>query len=97
MFVIYGSYIKPMQEVERVLPLHLAYLDKLNDRGIFICSGPMKPRTGGVILLDLDSRDEVDEILRNDPYYVEQIARYNIIEFTPTKSAADLGRLIKPR
>ena len=72
MFVVYGSYIRPIEEVERVLPLHLAYLDKLNERGILICSGPMKPRTGGVIILSLDSRDEVDEIIKNDPYYIEQ-------------------------
>lgn len=95
MFVIYGSYIKPIEEVERVLPLHLAYLDKLNNEGILICSGPMKPRTGGVILLDLDSRDKVDEILKNDPYYIERIVNYTIIEFSPTKAAGDLGRLIK--
>ncbi|MEN6357215.1 MAG: YciI family protein [Armatimonadota bacterium] len=95
MFVIYGSYIKPIEEVERVLPSHLAYLDKLNEEGILICSGPMKPRTGGVIIFDLDSRDKIDEILKNDPFYIKRIVDYTIIEFTPTKAAADLGRLKK--
>ncbi|MCE5314703.1 MAG: YciI family protein [Armatimonadota bacterium] len=95
MFIVSGSYIKPIDEVERVLPAHKAYLDTLNEAGILVCCGPMKPRTGGVILLGLESREMVDDILKDDPFNTEEIVEYSIIEFIPNKAAADLQRLLK--
>ncbi|MFD0694485.1 YciI family protein [Paenibacillus sp. GCM10027628] len=50
----------------------------------FIFSGRKIPRTGGVILANLSTRQEVDSIIGNDPFYVNHVANYEIIEFQPT-------------
>lgn len=95
MFIITGSYVVPIEGVERVLPRHWEYLDKLNDQGILVFSGPMKPRTGGVIILNLDSREEIDRLLEKDPFYIEHIVDYNIIQFIPTKANSALSNYIE--
>lgn len=95
MFVISGSYKVPIEEVERVLPKHWEFLDKLKNQGILVFSGPMQPRTGGVIIFNLDSREEVDKLLERDPFYIEHIVDYNIIQFRPTKAPDALCQYIK--
>ena len=50
MFVFNLTYVKPLSEVERVLPEHVAYLDRYYGLGKFVCSGRKHPRTDGVIL-----------------------------------------------
>ena len=86
MFVIFGKYRKPIEEVDRVLPAHKEFLDKYYAKGVFVCSGAMKPREGGVIICNAKSRDEVDVIMSEDPFFIEQVTDYSIIEFTPTKA-----------
>lgn len=94
MFIFNLTYIKPMTVVERALPAHIAYLDEHYAKGAFLCSGPKAPRIGGVILCNCLSREQAEEIMKQDPFYKEEIARYEIIEFTPTKSAEALGQIL---
>lgn len=94
MFIFNLTYIKPLTVVERVLPAHIAYLDEHYADQSFLCSGPKEPRTGGVILCNCPSREEAEEIMRQDPFYKEDIARYEIIEFTPSKSAEVLSKIL---
>jgi uncharacterized protein YciI len=44
-------YRRPLDEVLAVLDQHRAYLRGLKEAGTLIASGPMDPRTGGVLLL----------------------------------------------
>lgn len=94
MFIFNLTYIKPMTVVERVLPAHIAYLDEYYANHTFLCSGPKVPRTGGVILCNCPSREKAEEIMKQDPFYKAEIARYEIIEFTPTKSAEGLRQIL---
>ncbi|HLB43186.1 MAG TPA: YciI family protein [Gammaproteobacteria bacterium] len=48
-------------------------------------SGPKNPRTGGVIISLIDDREQLNIILSEDPFYTQNIADYEIIEFIPTK------------
>lgn len=94
MFIIIATYRKPLEDVERVLPAHLAYLERQYEQGRFFCWGPQVPRTGGVILAKADSRAELEKILAADPFAAEGIADYTITEFTPRKAAPALGELL---
>lgn len=76
-----------MDDVEKILPQHLQYLEKYYENGTFIVSGRKNPRTGGVILCHTKNKDEINTILREDPFYQEKIAQYEVIEFIPSKSA----------
>lgn len=87
MFVFSLTYVKPLSEVERVLPDHVRFLDRYYDLGKFVCSGRKNPRTGGVILCAATDATEAEAIMREAPFFIEGIARYEVIEFQPSKYA----------
>ena len=94
MFVIILSYIKPIEEVDRVRPAHLEFLDRYFAKNIFVASGRQTPLKGGVILAVADSRQMVETIITEDPFYSEKIATFEIIEFTPTKVSRHISELV---
>ncbi|GFZ33182.1 hypothetical protein CSC2_37080 [Clostridium zeae] len=89
MFIINLTYIKPIEEVEKYLNEHIAFLNKYYDNKNFICSGRKNPRTGGVILCNAKDMKEVEGIINEDPFKKNTIAAYEIVEFQPTKYAED--------
>ena len=94
MFIANLTYIEPLSEVEKYLEEHIAFLDKYYEAGKFICSGRKNPRTGGVILFNAKDEGEMKEIISQDPFYVNEIANYEVIEFYPTKYADGFDKLI---
>lgn len=85
MFIFDLKYIKPLDEVERVLPRHIRFLDEQYEKGKFLASGRKVPRIGGVILCVAETREEAKKIKEQDPFFQENIAAYEIIEFIPSK------------
>lgn len=85
MFIAILTYKKPLEEVDRFLQAHREYLDKHYAAGDLITSGPRTPRTGGVIMIKATDRAYADSILAQDPFKINNIAEYQIVEFTPTK------------
>ena len=84
MFIAILTYKKPIEEVDRFLQAHREYLSKHYTSGDFIASGPQTPRVGGVIMIKADNRVTVNSIIAQDPFNVNGIADYQIVEFTPT-------------
>lgn len=84
MFIAILTYKKPLSEVDRYLAAHREYLAVQYVAGNFIASGPQTPRIGGVIMMKAENRSAVDLIISQDPFYVNAIADYQIVEFTPT-------------
>ena len=86
MFIANLKYKKSMEEVNKVLEAHLEYLDKYFEKEKFICTGKKSfPELGGVILFNSNNLEEAKKILYEDPFYIEEIADYEIIEFQPVK------------
>ncbi|MEG8230131.1 hypothetical protein [Rickettsia koreansis] len=50
-----------------------------------ILLGPIHPRIGGIILANIEKLSQLKDILREDPFYINNIAEYEITNFTPTK------------
>ncbi|HNQ91308.1 MAG TPA: YciI family protein [Alphaproteobacteria bacterium] len=94
MFVILLHYLKPIEDVERVVVPHRAYLDELYAKGVLLASGPQVPRTGGVLLAKGMDKDALWDILKKDPFHTEGIAEYKLIEFDPIKHHVALKELI---
>ena len=84
MFIAILTYKKPLSEVDRFLAAHRKYLANQYADGDFIASGPQNPRVGGVIMMKAESREAVDAIIAEDPFHINGIADYQIVEFTPT-------------
>ncbi len=87
MFVIILRYLKPIEEMDRLRPPHLTFLDEYYAKNVFLASGRQNPATGGIILAHGVTRDKLDEIIRQDPFHKENAATYEVIEFIPNKYA----------
>ena len=94
MFLLLSRYVKPLDEVDRWLPEHRAFLDRHYAAGHFIVSGPQEPRAGGVILVADMDRTKVEAILAEDPFAREGLAQYEIIAFRGTKSHPALATIV---
>lgn len=94
MFVIALHYVKPLEEVDRLVGRHRAFLERHYASGHFLLSGRKEPRTGGVILAQAKDRGELDAILAQDPFAIERVAEYTITEFVPSMAAGQLAGFV---
>lgn len=85
MVIISLTYKKPIEEVEKHINEHIAFLEKYYAQNKFVFSGRKIPRTGGIILANNVTALDANEIIKEDPFYQHLIADYEITEFIPTK------------
>ncbi|WP_196139575.1 YciI family protein [Aliikangiella sp. G2MR2-5] len=95
MFIVSLTYIKPLEQVDKFIAEHIEYLDEQYRLGHFQLSGRKVPRTGGVILVTADSREQLDQILAQDPFYREELASYDVTEVVPSKASKALESLVE--
>ena len=94
MFIIDLTYKKDLVEVEKYLPEHISFLDKYYSSDHFIASGRKNPRSGGIILVNADSKETVQKIISEDPFYIQEIAAYTFTEFYPTKYSQHFKKIL---
>ncbi|MDP3268492.1 MAG: YciI family protein [Legionella sp.] len=95
MFIIQLTYITPISEVDKYLQAHREFLEYHYKQGLLIASGPLKPRTGGIIIAATNDREHLEELFKKDPYYLAEIAKYEFIEFIPVKHCDELKELVQ--
>jgi len=94
MFVIKLTYKKEIELIDKLRPAHLNFLDKYYEQEIFIASGRQIPLKGGVIIAVCQSKEKLEEIIKEDPFYKEEVADFEIIEFSPNKFHPKLKDLV---
>lgn len=92
MFIIDLKYIVPLEELDAHMGEHVKYLYKYYRQNKFITSGRKVPRTGGIILALADSREEIEQIIAEDPFYTHKLAEFTITEF----QTSQMHELMKP-
>lgn len=95
MFIIHLTYRAPISEVDKYLQAHREFLDYHYKQGLLVASGPMKPRTGGIIIAATNDRAYLEHLFKQDPYFLAEIADYEFIEFTPIMHRDELKELIQ--
>jgi uncharacterized protein YciI len=95
MFIVSLTYKKDISVVEKFIEPHIQFLDKYYADKKFIFSGRKNPRTGGVILVHNVDRQELDNIIKQDPFYQNAIADYDITEVIPTKYDKNFASFIE--
>ena len=94
MFIVQLTYKTPISEVDKYLQAHREFLDYYYKQGLLLVSGPMKPRTGGILIALTKDRAYLESILQKDPYHLAEIADYQLIEFTPIMHRDELKDII---
>lgn len=91
-YLINLIYTRPLEEVQLKTDEHRQYLTELRNKGIIIMAGPKNPRNGGVIIAKGDKK-AIDQLIHNDPYFIYQLASYDITEFNPVIHQSSLDKL----
>lgn len=95
MFIINLNYVVPLEKLDAHMTEHVQYLHKYYKQNVFVASGRKVPRTGGIILALAKSKEEVDKIISEDPFYVHKLAEFTVTEFLTSQHHPDLKKLLK--
>jgi uncharacterized protein YciI len=90
-------YRRPLEEVLEVTDRHRAYLRGLKEDGTLIASGPMDPRVGGLLLLNVPDDDVIgalDAVRDGDPYVTFGLAQYELIPWNVGVGKEDLDKIV---
>lgn len=89
-------YRRQFEEIAPKVDEHRAYLRELKAQGLLLASGPMDPRSGGMLLLrvpDENSSAALDNIRDGDPFTKLNLAQYELLPWLPVIGKEDLDKL----
>ena len=95
MFVIELTYKVPLAEIDAHMAAHVKFLKKYYASGHFLVSGRKIPREGGIILAVGKTRQEIEAIVKEDPFHKHGLADFRIIEFRASQKAGDIQSRIE--
>jgi uncharacterized protein YciI len=94
MFIINLNYIVPLEELDAHMADHVKYLRKYYKKNIFVASGRKVPRTGGIILALADSKEVIEKLIKEDPFYKHELAEFTITEFLTSQYHPELKEFL---
>ena len=83
LFIIFVTYTKELVEIEKILTSHREYLKTGYVSGNLLASGPQNPRKGGIIVGQFDNKEAAVNFTKQDPFYLQNAAKYELVEFEP--------------
>lgn len=84
-FIIEIIYNVPFERISFLVEKHRTFLQNGYNEGIFLYSGPMVPKEGGIVAARAESLEILKKFMDNDPYKLEELAEHRYIEFEPVK------------
>jgi uncharacterized protein YciI len=90
MFVIELIYKASLADIDANMAAHVRFLKKHYADGTFLVSGRKIPRDGGVILAVGKDREQIEAIVREDPFCARGLADFRIIQFRASQRADDM-------
>ena len=90
MFVIELTYKADLAEIDAHMAAHVRFLKKYYAAGNFLVSGRKLPREGGIILAVGKNREQIEAIVKEDPFHRHGLADFRIIEFRTSQKADDI-------
>ena len=97
MFVIELIYKADLADIDAHMAAHVVFLKKYYAAGHFLVSGRKIPRDGGIILAVGKSRQQIEAIVQEDPFYAHGLADFRIIEFRASQRADDIQKRLDKR
>ena len=94
MFIIELTYTSPLGAIDAQMAAHMRYLKKYYASGHFVVSGRKIPRDGGIIMAAGKSREEIEAIAAEDPFYARGLATFRVVEFRASQKANDIQQRI---
>ena len=95
MFIIELTYKVDLARVDADMAAHVRFLKKHYAAGHFLISGRKIPRDGGIILAMGSSREEIEALMREDPFVAHGLADFRVIEFRASQRADDMPKRLE--
>ena len=92
MFVIELTYKVDLSLIDAHMTAHVRFLKKYYASGNFLVSGRKIRRDGGIIVAVGKSREEIENIIKEDPFYARGLAEFRIIQFRASQRADDMPK-----
>jgi uncharacterized protein YciI len=89
----YFAVFSPMLDQEKNVtfrPGHLAYLKEKAEEGKVFAKGRFTDGTGGLVIYIAENHDEVEAIVKKDPYVASGARGYEIHEWEMTVEASPI-------
>lgn len=96
MFIVELIYKVPLAEIDAHMPAHVRFLNKYYASGHFLVSGRKIPREGGIIVAVGKSLEEIETIMREDPFCARGLADCRVIQFRASQHADDILQRLAP-
>lgn len=87
-YIVTLSYVRPLDEVNAQLDGHRDWLIQHAKAGRILVTGPLEPRTGGLLLVRCADRAALDRMMNEDPFVVHRLVEVEVKAFTPMLRAA---------
>ncbi len=94
MFVVLLKFSANKANASQFMDGHNAWLRDCFEKGIFLLAGTIQPKLGGAIIAHNATLEKIQEIVKQDPFVAENVVAAEIIEITPSKTAAQLSFLM---
>ena len=93
MYILIVDYIKTSHEVEPFSTAHQQWVKQQFVEQNFYAAGPKTNKLGGIIFAKTMDKNKLQAIIATDPYVVEDVAEYRVIEFSCKAAIAELQYL----
>src|SRR5215467_12754636 len=94
MFIIDIIYKVSLEEIDACMKAHVEFLDKYFASGNFLIAGRKHPRNGGIVIALASNKEEIENIIKEDPFYTKSLADIRIIEFSGGRKAERINELL---
>jgi len=95
MFLIQLRFSTNKANAGQFMDGHNAWLKDGFAKGTFLLAGTIQPKLGGAVLAHNATLEQIQEIVKQDPFVVEGVVAVEIIEITPSKVAPQLEFLLQ--
>ena len=94
MFVVLLKFSANKANASQFMDGHNAWLRDGFEKGSFLLAGTIQPKLGGAIVAHNATLEQIQEIVKKDPFVSENVVAAEILEITPSKTAAQLSFLM---
>lgn len=95
MFIISLHYTAPLEQLDAHMAAHVTFLNRYYQQHIFLTSGRKVPRTGGIILARAESKEQLEQIMTEDPFCKNGLAEVTITEFLNSQMHPAFKKMMK--
>lgn len=95
MFIVQLKFSANKAHASQFMEGHNAWLKDGFAKGTFLLAGTIQPKLGGAILAHNATLEQIQAMVREDPFVAEGVVTAEIIEITPSKAAPQLAFLLQ--